>query len=53
MKHFAGPLKVEFGPDLSVNLVCGNRANIAKAKSPVKACKFKREVGGPPHKFGR
>lgn len=24
MKYFAGLIKVEFGPDLSVNLVCGN-----------------------------
>ncbi|WP_314990000.1 hypothetical protein [uncultured Campylobacter sp.] len=30
---------------MSVNLVCGNRASIAKAKSPVKARKSKREVG--------
>ena len=34
MKYFAGLIKVEFGPDLSVNLVCDNRANIAKTKSP-------------------
>ena len=24
MKYFVGLIKVEFGPDLSVNLVCGN-----------------------------
>ena len=53
MKYFAGLIKVKLGPDLSVNLVFGNRANIAKAKSPVKAREFKYEVGSPPHKFGR
>ena len=34
MKYFAGLIKVEFGPDLSVNLVCDNRTSIAKTKSP-------------------